>query len=96
LLPEALAAEVGVLTGPVAITATPHRQGGFSLFEVLEKTAEKPKPYDAVVKQVRYWWTKGEENRLYRELIDRLQKKHAAQISIYEDHLATLYDAAQL
>jgi len=96
LLTEALAAEVGVLTGPVAITATPHRQGGFSLFKVLEKTPEKPKPYDEVVKQVRYWWTKGEENRLYNELIDRLREKHAAQISIYEDHLATMYDAAQL
>ena len=96
LLTEALAAEVGVLTGPVAITATPHRQGGFSLFEVLEKTPEKPKPYDAVVKQVRYWWTKGEENRLYNELIDRLREKHAAQISIHEDHLAAMYDAAQL
>lgn len=96
LLTEALAAEVGVLTGPVAITETPHRQGGFSLFKVLEKTPEKPKPYDEVVKQVRYWWTKEEENRLYNELIDRLRKKHAAQISIYEDHLATMYDAAQL
>ncbi len=96
LLTEALAAEVDVLTGPVAITETPHRQGGFSLFKVLEKTPEKPKPYDEVVKQVRYWWTKEEENRLYNELIDRLRKKHAAQISIYEDHLATMYDAAQL
>ena len=96
LLTEALAAEVGVLTGPVDITATPHRQGGFSLFKVLEKTPEKPKPYDKVVKQVRYWWTKGEENRLYNELTDRLREKYAAQISIYEDHLATLYDAAQL
>ena len=96
LLTEALAAEVDVLTGPVAITATPHRQGGFSLFKVLEKTPEKPKPYDEVVKQVRYWWTKGEENRLYNELTDRLREKYAAQISIYEDHLATMYDAAQL
>ena len=96
LLTEALAAEVGVLTGPVAITETPHRQGGFSLFKVLEKTPEKPKPYDEVVKQVRYWWTKGEENRLYKELTDRLREKYAAQISIYEDHLATMYDAAQL
>ena len=96
LLTEALAAEVGVLTGPVAITETPHRQGGFSLFKVLEKTPEKPKPYDEVVKQVRYWWTKREENRLYSELTDRLRKKYAAQISIYEDHLATMYDAAQL
>ena len=96
LLTEALAAEVGVLTGPVTITATPHRQGGFSLFKVLEKTPEKPKPYDEVVKQVRYWWTKGEENRLYKELTDRLREKYAAQISIYEDHLATMYDAAQL
>ena len=96
LLTEALAAEVGVLTGPVAITETPHRQGGFSLFKVLEKTPEKPKPYDEVVKQVRYWWTKGEENRLYKDLTDRLREKYAAQISIYEDHLATMYDAAQL
>ena len=96
LLTEALAAEVGVLTGPVAITATPHRQGGFSLFKVLEKTPEKPKPYDEVVKQVRYWWTKGEENRLYNELTDRLREKYAAQISIYKDRLATMYDAAQL
>ncbi len=96
LLTEALAAEVGVLTGPVAITATPHRQGGFSLFKVLEKTPEKPKPYDEVVKQVRYWWTKGEENRLYNELIDRLREKYAAQIFIHEDHLATMYDAAQI
>ena len=96
LLTEALAAEVGVLTGPVAITETPHRQGGFSLFKVLEKTPEKPKPYDEVVKQVRYWWTKGEENRLYKELTDRLREKYAAQISIYEDHLATMYDTAQL
>ena len=96
LLTEALAAEVDVLTGPVAITATPHRQGGFSLFKVLEKTPEKPKPYDEVVKQVRYWWTKGEENRLYNELTDRLREKYAAQISIYEDRLATMYDAAQL
>ena len=96
LLTEALAAEVGVLTGPVAITATPHRQGGFSLFEVLEKTPEKPKPYDEVAKQVRHWWTKGEENRLYNELINRLREKYVAHVSIYEEHLATMYDAAHL
>ncbi len=96
LLTAALAAEVGVLTGPVAITETPHRQGGFSLFEVLEKTPEQPKPYDAVVKQVRYWWSKGEENRLYNELIDRLREKYAAQIAIHADHLAAMYDATQL
>ncbi len=95
LLTAALAAEVGVLTGPVPITATPHRQGGFSLFEVLEKTPEKPKPYDRVVKQVRYWWTKGEENRLYNQLMDRLREKYAGQIFIHEDRLAALYDAAQ-
>ena len=96
LLTEALAAEVGVLIGPVAIAETPHRQGGFSLFEVLEKTPEKLKPYDEVVKQVRYWWTKEEENRLYSELIDRLREKYVAHVSIYEGHLATMYDASQL
>ncbi len=96
LLTEALAADVGVFTGPVPITATPHRQEGFSLFKVLKKTPEKPKPYDAVVKQVRYWWSKGEENRLYNELMDRLREKYAAQIAIHEDHLVAMYAATQL
>ena len=50
LLTVALEAEVGVLTGPIEITATEHRQGGFSLFEVLHKTAAAPKPYDEVKK----------------------------------------------
>lgn len=93
LLTAALEAEVGVLTGPIEITATDHRQGGFSLFEVLHKTAAVPKPYDEVKKQVRYWWTKQEENRLYNELIGHLREKHAAHISIYRDHLAAMYDS---
>ena len=93
LLTAALEAEVGVLTGPIEITATEHRQGGFSLFEVLDKTAATPKPYDEVKKQVRYWLTKREEDRLYNELIGHLREKHAARISIYRDHLAAMYDA---
>lgn len=93
LLEAALAAEVGVLTGPIEITATDHRQGGFSLFEVQHKTAPAPKPYDEVKKQVRYWHTQREENRLYNELIAHLREKHAAHISIYRDHLAALYDS---
>lgn len=93
LLAAALAAEVGVLTGPIEITATEHRQGGFSLFEVLDKTAAAPKPYDEVKKQVRYWHTQAEENRLYNELIGHLREKHAARISIYRDHLAAQYDS---
>lgn len=93
LLTAALEAEVGVLIGPIEITATNHRQGGFSLFEVLHKTAAAPKPYEEVEKQVRYWWTKEEENRLYSELIGRLREKHAAYISIYRDHLAAMYDS---
>lgn len=93
LLAAALDAEVGVLTGPIEITATEHRQGGFSLFEVLDKTAAAPKPYDEVQKQVRYWWTQQEENRLYNELIGHLREKHAARISIYRDHLAAMYDS---
>ena len=93
LLAAALAAEVGVLTGPIKITATEHRQGGFSLFEVLDKTAATPKPYDEVKKQVRYWHTQAEENRLYNELIGHLREKHAARISIYRDHLAAQYDS---
>ena len=93
LLAAALEAEVGVLTGPIEITATEHRQGGFSLFEVLDKTVAAPKPYDEVQKQVRYWWTQQEENRLYNELIGHLREKHAARISIYRDHLAAMYDS---
>ena len=93
LLTAAIEAEVGVLTGPVEITATEHRQGGFSLFEVLHKTAAAPKPYDEVEKQVRYWWTQQEENRLYNELLGHLREKHAAHISIYRDHLAAMYDS---
>ena len=93
LLTAALEAEVGVLTGPIEITATEHRQGGFSLFEVLHKTAAAPRPYHEVEKQVRYWWTKEEENRLYGELIGHLREKHAAHISIYRDHLAVMYDS---
>lgn len=96
LLTEALVAASNVLTGPIEITATPHRQGGFSIFKVVAKTDVKPKPYDEAVKQVRYWWSKTEENRLYGELIDRLRKKHAASISIHKDRLATLYGASQL
>ena len=91
LLEAALAAEVGVLTGPIEITATDHRQGGFSLFEVQHKTAPAPKPYDEVKKQVRYWHTQREENRLYNELVAHLREKHAAHISIYRDHLAAMY-----
>ena len=93
LLTAALEAEIGVLTGPIEITATNHRQGGFSLFEVLRKTAAASKPYEEVEKQVRYWWTKEEENRLYGELISHLREKHAARISIYRDHLAAMYDS---
>lgn len=93
LLTAALAAELGVLTGPIEITATAHRQGGFSLFEVLHKTDAAPKPYEKVEKQVRYWWTKQEENRLYGELVGHLREKHAARISIFRDHLAALYDS---
>ena len=93
LLEAALAAEVGVLTGPIEITATDHRQGGFSLFEVQHKTAPAPKPYDEVKKQVRYWHTQREENRLYNELVAHLREKHAAHISIYRDHLAAMYDS---
>ena len=93
LLTAALEAEVGVLTGPIEITTTAHRQGGFSLFEVLHKTAATPKPYDEVEKQVRYWRTKQEENRLYNELIGHLREKHAEHISIYRDHLAAMYDS---
>ena len=93
LLTAAFEAEVGVLTGPIEIAATEHRQGGFSLFEVLHKTAAAPKPYDEVEKQVRYWWTKEEENRLYGALTSHLREKHAANISIYRDHLAAMYDS---
>ena len=93
LLTAALEAEVGLLSGPIEITATHHRQGGFSLFEVLHKTAAALKPYDEVEKQVSYWWTKEEENRLYGELIGYLREKHAAHISIYRDHLAAMYDS---
>lgn len=93
LLTAALEAEVGILSGPIEITATNHRQGGFSLFEVLSKTAAAPKPYDEVEKAVRYWWTKEEENRLYNELIGHLREKHTAHISIYRDHLAAMYDS---
>ena len=95
LLTEALMAEVGVLTGPIEITATEHRQGGFSLFKVLEKTEEEPKPYDEAVKQVQYWWTKQEENRLYGELLDRLRQKHAARVSVHQDRLAAMHGASQ-
>lgn len=95
LLTEALAADVEVLTGPVEITATPHRQGGFSLFKIVEKTAAELRPYDEVVKQVQYWWTKQEENRLYGELIERLREKHAARVSVYRDHLAVMHGASQ-
>ena len=93
LLTAAFEAEVGVLTGPIEIAATEHRQGGFSLFEVLHKTAAAPKPYEEVEKQVRYWWTKEEENRLYGALTSHLREKHAANISIYRDHLAAMYDS---
>ncbi len=93
LLTAALEAEVGVLTGPIEIAATEHRQGGFSLFEVLHKTAAAPKPYEEVEKQVRYWWTKEEENRLYGALTSHLREKHTANISIYRDHLAAMYDS---
>ena len=95
LLTEALATEKGALGGPVKITATPHRQGGFSIFKVVEKTDEQPKPYAEAAQQVRYWWIQAEENRLYGELIDRLREKHAASISIYKDRLATMYGASQ-
>ncbi len=95
LLPAVLAAPVGKLQGPVAITATEHRQGGFSLFKVLDKTDAAPKPYAEAEKQVRYWWTRQEENRLYGELLDRLREKHAARIAVYRDHLVALHGASQ-
>ena len=95
LLTEVLVAEKGALGGPVEITATPHRQGGFSIFKVVEKTDEQPKPYPEAVQQVRYWWIKSEESRLYGEPIDPLREKHAASVSIYKDRLATMYGASQ-
>ena len=95
LLPAVLAAPVGQLQGPVAITATEHRQGGFSLFKVLDKTDAAPKPYAEAEKQVRYWWTRQEENRLYGALLDRLREKHAARIAVYRDHLVALHGASQ-
>jgi len=95
LLPAAMAAEVGVLEGPVEITGTQHRQGGFSLFKVLEKTAAELKPYAEAEKQVRYWWTRQEENRLYGELIDRLRENHAERVSLYLDHLSVLHGTDQ-
>jgi hypothetical protein len=61
----------------------------------VEKTAEELRPYDEVVKQVQYWWTKQEENRLYGELIERLREKHAARISVHRDHLVAMHGASQ-
>ena len=95
LLPAALAAQVGSIQGPIEITATDHRQGGFSLFKVLHKTEAELKPYAEAEKQIRYWWTRQEENRLYGELVDRLREKHAASVAVYRDHLVAQHGASQ-
>ena len=95
LLPAALAAQVGTIQGPIEITATEHRQGGFSLFKVLHKTEAELKPYAEAEKQIRYWWTRQEENRLYGELVDRLREKHAASVAVYRDHLVAQHGASQ-
>ena len=95
LLPAALAAQVGTIQGPIEITATEHRQGGFSLFKVLHKTEAELKPYAEAEKQIRYWWTRQEENRLYGDLVDRLREKHTASVAVYRDHLVALHGASQ-
>ena len=88
LLDEARKAEVGQLRGPVEV------EEGYSVFQVVERIASTPEPFEKAARRARYWLRKEEEKRLYEELLRDLRNKHASEIVLFEDRLQRLDEEA--
>jgi parvulin-like peptidyl-prolyl isomerase len=85
---EALHAQVGQLVGPVKSTQ------GYSVFKVLAKYPAQPQAFEECRIRVSFHLKQDLAEHKFEELIQRLNKKYAGQIQLYEDHLQA-YTAAR-
>ena len=79
-----LAAEIGELTGPIAMDE------GYSIFKVLKKIDRQPASFEVSASRATWWLKKQEERRLFDALFVRLREKHASSTVMYEDRLEKL------
>ena len=56
----------------------------------MEKGAPKQQPFEQAALRAMYWIKQQEEARLFQALIDRLRKKYAAEVVLFEDRLKAI------
>ncbi|MBI2503784.1 MAG: peptidyl-prolyl cis-trans isomerase [Candidatus Latescibacteria bacterium] len=85
---EAQHAQVGQLVGPVKSTQ------GYSVFKVLAKSPSQPQSFEECRIRVSFHLKQDLAEQKFEELIQRLNKKYAGLVQLYEDHLQA-YAAAR-
>ena len=84
LVDHALAAEIGVLVGPVAVT------GGYSIFRLKERSGGKIAPLKAVHKRVAAILRVIEQERRFNELVARCREQYADQVHIFAEAISQI------
>lgn len=79
LVDHAMAAEIGVLVGPVAVT------GGYSIFRLKERSGGKIPPLKAVHKRIAAILRVIEQERRFNELVAHYREKYVDQVRIFEE-----------
>ncbi|HJP33021.1 MAG TPA: peptidyl-prolyl cis-trans isomerase [Candidatus Latescibacteria bacterium] len=81
LMPAAKGTEVGLLSGPLQV------EGGFSVFRVLGRTADRVDPFDAVQDRARSLLLQQHQQERLSSLLDRLRTEHSTVIEIHTSRL---------
>ena len=79
LVDHAMAAEIGVLVGPVAVT------DGYSIFRLKERSGGKIPPLEAVHKRIAAILRVIEQERRFNELVARYREEYADQVRIFAE-----------